>query len=74
MAAMIRGVVKFFDAERGFGFVEPLDGGDDCFVHISAVRRSGLEEIVKGETLEFSMGIDPRNGKTCVEKIRAATG
>lgn len=56
-----KGVVKFFNAQKGFGFVQREDGGEDVFVHISAVERAGLEGLAEGQGLEFSL-VD-RGGK-----------
>jgi CspA family cold shock protein len=56
-----RGAVKFFNAGKGFGFIQREDGGEDVFVHISAVERAGLEGLAEGQTLEFNL-VD-RGGK-----------
>ena len=56
-----KGVVKFFNAAKGFGFIQREDGGEDVFVHISAVERAGLEGLAEGQTLEFNL-VD-RGGK-----------
>ena len=56
-----RGAVKFFNANKGFGFIQREDGGEDVFVHISAVERAGLEGLAEGQTLEFNL-VD-RGGK-----------
>ncbi|WP_298174852.1 cold-shock protein [Novosphingobium sp.] len=56
-----KGVVKFFNGQKGFGFISREDGGEDVFVHISAVERAGLEGLAEGQTLEFNL-VD-RGGK-----------
>ncbi|MBC2665033.1 cold-shock protein [Novosphingobium flavum] len=56
-----KGVVKFFNAQKGFGFIQREDGGEDVFVHISSVERAGLEGLAEGQTLEFQL-VD-RGGK-----------
>lgn len=58
---MPRGTVKFFDVGRGFGFVRPDDGGEDIFVHVSAVEAAGLSAIGEGDVLEFD--VENRNGR-----------
>ncbi|MDB5505886.1 MAG: cold-shock family protein [Devosia sp.] len=59
---MIEGTVKFFNTTKGFGFIEPVDGGKDAFVHISAVERSGLTTLNEGQkvTYEIETGRDGR--------------
>lgn len=54
------GVVKFFNTEKGYGFIKPDDGGKDIFVHISAVQRSGLAALAEGQKLEFELEPDKR--------------
>ena len=56
------GTVKFFNADKGYGFIQPDDGGNDAFVHISAVERSGLSSLNEGDRLEFDIEVD-RRGK-----------
>ena len=52
---MSTGVVKWFNATKGFGFITPDEGGQDAFVHISAVQRSGLEGLAEGQKVEFDL-------------------
>lgn len=54
------GTVKFFNTEKGYGFIKPDDGGKDIFVHISAVQRSGLASLVEGQKLDFELEPDKR--------------
>jgi CspA family cold shock protein len=54
-AALATGTVKFFNAQRGFGFIQPNDGSRDVFVHISAVERAGMKTLVEGQKLSFDV-------------------
>ena len=54
------GTVKFFNTEKGYGFIKPDDGGKDIFVHVSAVQRSGLASLTEGQNLEFELEPDKR--------------
>jgi len=69
---MNTGTVKFFNSMRGFGFIQPDGGGQDVFVHISAVERAGLNSIVEGQKLSFDVVRDARSGKNAAENLRAA--
>jgi len=64
------GTVKFFNATKGFGFIQPEDGGADVFVHISAVERAGMRQIVEGQKLSFDVVMDSRKGKSSAENLR----
>jgi CspA family cold shock protein len=66
---MSKGTVKWFNAEKGFGFIVPDDGGKDAFVHISAVERSGLSQLREGDKIAFEMVADQRSGKLSAEKL-----
>ncbi len=57
------GIVRYYNTERGFGFVTPDDGGPDIFVHVSEIERSGLAAIKEGDLLEFDVVLDPRTKK-----------
>jgi CspA family cold shock protein len=59
---MPTGKVKMFNAERGFGFIRPDDGGDDIFFHVTALREG--DEITKDVSVTFEVGTDPKTGKT----------
>ena len=54
------GTVKFFNMDKGFGFISPEGGGADCFVHISDVERSGMSSLTEGQTVTFDSEPDPR--------------
>lgn len=68
---MIIGTVKFFNATKGFGFIKPDTGGDDVFVHISAVERAGMRLITEGQKLSFDIVTDRRSGKKAVDNLAA---
>lgn len=69
---MITGTVKFFNSTKGFGFIQPDNGGTDVFVHVSAVERAGMRTIVEGQKLSFDVVKDARSGKTAAENLQAA--
>lgn len=69
---MTGGTVKWFNATKGFGFVQPDNGGPDAFVHISAVERSGLRDITEGQKLGYDMDRDSKSGKMSACNLRAA--
>ncbi|WP_284389426.1 cold-shock protein [Algimonas ampicilliniresistens] len=66
---MQTGTVKFFNTTKGFGFIAPEGGGDDVFVHISALQRSGLDSINEGDKVQFNTAVNQRSGKTAVDSI-----
>ena len=68
---MSKGTVKWFNAEKGFGFIAPDDGGKDAFVHISAVERAGMSSLNEGQKLSFESKLDSQRGKTSAENLRA---
>ena len=67
---MATGVVKWFNSQKGFGFIQQDNGGPDVFVHISAVERSGLYGLAEGQKLSFEEKADPRRGKTSAENLK----
>lgn len=74
---MPTGTVKWFNATKGFGFIEPNDGGQDVFVHISALERAGLNSLDEGSTVSFELEQDRRSGKTSagdLQVLSAGTG
>ena len=68
---MSMGTVKWFNATKGFGFIQPDDGGKDVFVHISAVERSGMSNLHEGQKLSYEMTQDKRSGKSSADQLRA---
>ena len=68
---MATGTVKWFNATKGFGFIQPDDGGKDAFVHISAVERAGLSNLSEGQKLEFELVTDRRSGKMSADNLKA---
>ena len=68
---MATGVVKFFNSQKGYGFIQPDNGGPDVFVHISAIERAGLHGLAEGQKLSFEAKVDPRRGKTNAENLKA---
>jgi CspA family cold shock protein len=69
---MTTGTVKWFNATKGFGFIQPDDGGADVFVHISAVERAGMHDIVEGQKLGYEVMRDNKSGKMAAEQLKAA--
>jgi cold shock protein len=69
---MNTGTVKWFNATKGFGFIQPDNGGADIFVHISAVERSGLRNVVEGQKLSFDIVQDKRSGRSSADNLKAA--
>jgi cold shock protein len=68
---MNTGTVKFFNTTKGFGFIQPDNGSTDVFVHISAVQRAGMRDLVEGQKVEFEVVKDNRSGKSSAENLRA---
>jgi cold shock protein len=69
---MTQGTVKWFNDQKGFGFIQPDDGGKDVFVHISAVERAGMRGLVEGQKVSYEIVADRRTGKSSAENLRAA--
>ena len=69
---MIKGTVKFYNGQKGFGFIEPEDGGKDVFVHATALDRAGIGHLVEGQNVSFDTSVDSRSGKTAVANIEVA--
>ena len=69
---MATGTVKFFNSQKGFGFIQPQDGGKDVFVHISAVERAGMRTLVEGQKVSFDIEADRRSGKSAAANLQAA--
>jgi len=66
---MTTGTVKWFNGQKGFGFIQPSDGGTDVFVHISAVERAGLTGLAEGQKISFEAKTDKMRGKTSAENL-----
>lgn len=69
---MTMGTVKWFNSQKGFGFIQPDDNGKDVFVHISAVERAGMNGLDEGQKLSFEVVADRRTGKSSAEELRTA--
>jgi CspA family cold shock protein len=69
---MATGTVKWFNPQKGFGFIQPSDGGKDVFVHISAVQRAGLNDLREGEQVSYELATDRRTGKQSADQLKLA--
>ena len=69
---MIIGTVKFFNNDKGYGFIAPESGGGDAFVHISAVERAGMSSLSEGQKVSFDVERDQRSGKEAACNLKAA--
>ncbi len=69
---MNKGTVKWFNNQKGFGFIQPESGNKDVFVHISAVERAGMSTLNEGQKVTFDIVADRRTGKSAAENLRAA--
>ena len=67
---MQTGIVKWFNAQKGFGFIQPTSGGPDVFVHISAVERAVLTGLNEGQKLSYEIVTDRRNGKSSADRLQ----
>ncbi|MGA2795605.1 MAG: cold-shock protein [Roseiarcus sp.] len=68
---MTTGVVKWYNSEKGYGFIQPDDGGKDAFVHVSAVERAGMNDLREGQKISFELVSDARSGKMSADKLQA---
>jgi cold shock protein len=68
---MATGTVKWFNGTKGFGFIQPDDGGSDVFVHISAVERAGLRTLNEGQKITYELEQDKRSGKMSAGQLQA---
>lgn len=68
---MASGTVKWFNSTKGFGFIQPDDGGQDAFVHISAVERAGMRDLREGQKVSYELVQDKRSGKVSADNLRA---
>jgi cold shock protein len=67
---MSTGTVKWFNSQKGFGFIQPETGGKDVFVHVSAVERAGLSHLDEGQKVTFDLVADRRTGKSSADNLR----
>ena len=68
---MATGTVKWFNGQKGYGFIQPDDGGRDVFVHITAVERAGLYELREGQKISYELTTDARSGKSSATDLKA---
>jgi len=68
---MTQGTVKWFNSQKGFGFIQPDDGSKDVFVHISAVERAGLYSLNEGQKVSFDLVADRRTGKSSADNLKS---
>lgn len=69
---MSNGTVKWFNAQKGFGFIEPSEGGNDIFVHITALERAGISSLNEGQKLSFEVKRNPKDGRLSAESLQLA--
>jgi CspA family cold shock protein len=68
---MQKGTVKFYNDQKGYGFIQPDNGGKDVFVHVTALQRAGMDGLAEGQKVSFETGEDRRTGKVAVTTIAA---
>ncbi len=68
---MSSGTVKWFNSQKGFGFIQPEDGSKDVFVHISAVERAGLRTLNEGQKVSYDIVSDRKTGKSSADNLRS---
>jgi len=68
---MTQGTVKWFNGQKGFGFIQPDDGSKDVFVHISAVERAGMRSLNEGQKVAYEVVSDRRTGKSSADNLRS---
>jgi CspA family cold shock protein len=68
---MSTGTVKWFNGQKGYGFIQPDEGGKDVFVHISAVERAGMQNLNEGQKISYEIVADRRTGKSSADNLRA---
>ena len=69
--SMTTGTVKFYNGQKGFGFIQPDDGGKDVFVHATALERAGIRNLAEGQKVSFDIEEDRRTGKVSASNLRA---
>ena len=65
------GKVRWFEPEKGFGFIQPDDGGKDAFVHVSAIERAGMGDLTEGQKISYELVTDKRSGKMSADMLKA---
>jgi CspA family cold shock protein len=68
---MPTGTVKWYNSQKGFGFIQPDDGGKDAFVHVSAIERAGMGDLREGQKISYELVTDKRSGKMSADKLKA---
>jgi CspA family cold shock protein len=68
---MSQGTVKWFNGQKGFGFIQPDDGSKDVFVHVSAVERAGMQNLNEGQKISYDIVADKRTGKSSADNLQA---
>ena len=68
---MTTGTVKFYNGQKGFGFIQPDDGGKDVFVHATALERAGIRNLMEGQKVSFDIEEDRRTGKVAANNLKA---
>lgn len=71
---MATGTVKWFNSQKGYGFIQPDAGGPDVFVHISAVERAGLRQLNDGQKISYEIVADRRSGKSSADQLKVSDG
>ena len=71
---MATGTVKWFNAAKGFGFIQPADGGTDVFVHTRAVERAGMRDLNEGQKISYDVVADKRTGKSSADNLNRRDG
>ena len=69
---MPTGTVKWYNSEKGFGFIQPDDGSKDAFVHVSAIERAGMSGLNEGQKISYELVADKRTGKMSADKLKGA--
>ena len=69
---MNKGTVKWYNNQRGYGFIQPAGGGKDVFVHVSALERSGIRALSEGQKVTYELQTDQRSGRTSAENLKTA--
>ena len=72
MSDRVSGIVKWFNGAKGYGFIQPENGGSDVFVHISAVERAGMRTLKEGQKIAYDLQRDPKKGKESATNLQEA--